>query len=86
MSSTTTKLNQEPLRKMSAQEAKANALGYTNKLMFMGIVILALGTWIVIVNYMSQSLITPSLASSGIIFLAAVSHLIGNQKTTHQND
>ncbi|HEY9117619.1 MAG TPA: hypothetical protein VIN11_07320 [Roseivirga sp.] len=86
MRTSTSNLNQEPFREMLAQQAKTNAFVFTNKLIFVGIVILALGSWIAIVNYMSKSLITPSLASSGIIFLAAISHLIGNQKTTKQND
>ena len=85
MSSTTTNINQEPLQEMVSHKSEANFGKIANKLVFLGIVILGVGSWLAIVNYMSQPLITPSLASSSIIFFAAVIHLLGNPKTKNND-
>ncbi|NVK84396.1 MAG: hypothetical protein HWE21_08745 [Cytophagia bacterium] len=80
MNSTTTKLDQKPPKKLVAESRKEASQNLSTKLIFMGIVILALCCWLMLVNFMTSTLIVPATASAAIIFLAALNYFITDAK------
>lgn len=80
MNSTTTKIDQKPQKEMVAENKKEASQNLSAKLIFMGIVILALCCWLMLVNFMTSTLIVPASASAAIIFLAALNYFITGAK------
>ena len=80
MNSTTTKLDQKPSEKLVAKGQKEATQTNTSKLIFLGIVAMALSCWLMMVNNMSGSLMVPASASASIIFLAALNYFLTDAK------
>lgn len=80
MNSTTTNLDQKPQKRLVAESKKEASQNISAKLIFMGIVILALCCWLMLVNFMTSTLIVPASASAAIIFFAAANYFITDAK------
>ena len=76
MNSSTSKLTQKAADQKASSRLNQSVQQYSARVLFLGIVIMALGCWLVPVSRLSSALIGPALSAAAVIFLVAINYVI----------